>query len=118
MTSLVSAGSWSEADWHVEKIRQAGGRRTVLLSHHQLFSAFSSVGTVNEQAYAYNPNLYGSFQNVLPDVVLWFCGHEHTLALYEPYMGLQRARCVGTSAVPASTNQQKYEPAKSEPNAF
>jgi hypothetical protein len=111
MTGLVSAGGWSEANWHLDKIQQAGGRRTVLLSHHQLFSAFGSVGSVSGQAYAYNPNLYSSFQNALPTVVLWFWGHEHTLALYEKYMGLQKGRCVGASAVPVFTDQQEYQPA-------
>ncbi|MFP5226363.1 MAG: metallophosphoesterase family protein [Acidobacteriota bacterium] len=108
MTSLVSVEGWSEANWVVQKIQQAGGRRTVLLSHHQLFSAFASVGSVNGQAYAYNPNLHGALQSVLSEVVLWFWGHEHTLALYGPYMGLQRGRCVGASAVPVFTDQQAY----------
>ena len=111
MTSLISNSNWSEAAWHIGRIQQAGGRRTVLLSHHQLFSALASVGNINGQAAAYNPNLFANFQSVLSEVVLWFWGHEHTLALYEPYMGLQRGRCVGASAVPVFTDQQKYAPA-------
>ncbi|MGA2249157.1 metallophosphoesterase family protein [Terracidiphilus sp.] len=108
MTGLVTSGNWVEANWHLAKIQQAGGRKTVLLSHHQLLSAFGSVGSVNGQKYAYNPNLYGSFQGVLPQVAAWFWGHEHTLAVYEPYMGLQMGCCVGASAVPVFTNQQSY----------
>jgi len=111
MTSLVSNGGWSEANWHLNKIQQAGGRRTVLLSHHQLFSAFGSVGCASGQPFAYNRNLYGCFENVLSNIAIWFWGHEHTLALYEPYMGLQKGRCVGASAVPVFTDQQKYVPA-------
>jgi hypothetical protein len=111
MTELVTQGSWVEADWVLSKLQQADGRKTVLLSHHQLFSAFGSLGSVNGLAYAYNPNLYGNFQNVLGQVTAWFWGHEHTLALFEPYMGLQKGRCVGASAVPVFTDQQSYSAA-------
>ena len=63
---------------------------------------------MNSQQHAYNPNLFANFQSVLPKVDIWFWGHEHTLALYDPYMGLVRGRCVGASAVPVFTNQQQY----------
>jgi hypothetical protein len=108
MTELVNANGWSEADWHLSKIAQAGDRKVVLLSHHQLFSAFGSVGSQNGAAYAYNPNLYQVFSSILPKVEWWFWGHEHTLALYASYMGLNRGRCVGASAVPVYQDQQSY----------
>jgi hypothetical protein len=108
MTSLFSANGWSEADWHMNKIKQAGKRKVVLLSHHQLFSPFGSVGTVDKAAYAYNPNLYQVFEPVLPKVEWWFWGHEHTLGVFPPYMGLYRGRCVGASAVPVYEDQQSY----------
>ena len=104
MTS-VNAG---EVNWLLSKISSTGGPRTVLLSHHQLFSPFGSVGSVNGQAQAYNPNLFTSFQSIVGKIVLWFWGHEHTLAVYDPYMGLQRGRCIGASAVPVFTAQQSY----------
>jgi Calcineurin-like phosphoesterase len=111
MTSLVNIPGWSEANWHLNKIQQAGSRRIALFSHHQLFSPFASVGNMGSQQYAYNPNLYSNFQSVLSKIDIWFWGHEHTLALYDPYMGLVRGRCVGASAVPVFTNQQQYAPA-------
>jgi hypothetical protein len=92
----------------VNKIANAGGRRNVLFSHHQLFSPFGSVGNLNGQPSAYNPNLLANFQTVLPKVDWWFWGHEHTLAIFDPYIGLQRGRCVGASAVPVFIDQQKY----------
>jgi predicted phosphodiesterase len=110
MTSLVNLPGWSEANWHLGKIQQAGSRRIALLSHHQLFSPFSSVGNIDNQQSAYNPNLFSNFQSVLSKVDVWFWGHEHTLALYDPYMGLVRGRCVGASAVPVFTDQQQYAP--------
>ena len=111
MTSPPAGAAWSEADWHLNKIANAGTRRNVLLSHHQPFSAFSSVGSVDGREYAYNPNLYAAFKDVLPKIDWWFFGHEHTLAIYPPYTGIQRARCVGASAVPVFIDQQNYETA-------
>jgi hypothetical protein len=111
MTSLVNIPGWSEANWHLNKIQQAGNRRIALFSHHQLFSPFASVGNVGTRQYAYNPYLFSNFQSVLSKVDIWFWGHEHTLALYDPYMGLARGRCVGASAVPVFTDQQQYAPA-------
>lgn len=108
MTSLMTADGWSEGDWHITKVQQAGNRRTVLLSHHQLFSPFAAVGNVDGRPYAYNPKLFANFQAVLASIDWWFWGHEHTLAVFDPYMGLKRGRCIGASAVPVFTDQQKY----------
>jgi hypothetical protein len=108
MTSLYDNNGWNEADWHLGKIQQAGNRKIALFSHHQLFSPFGSVGSINGQPSAYNPNLLVSFQSVISKVDIWFWGHEHTLALYDLYLGLVRGRCVGASAVPVFTNQQDY----------
>ncbi len=108
MTKLVTFGTWAEEDWLLDKINLAGTRKTVLLSHHQLFSPFGAVGTVNGQSYAYNPNLRATFQAVTSNVAWWFWGHEHTLAVFDPYMGVERGRCVGASAVPVFTDQQSY----------
>jgi hypothetical protein len=108
MTELVDQDGWSEAAWHLKQLAQAGSRKVVLLSHHQLFSPFSSVGSVDDTPYAYNPNLYKTFAPVLPKVEWWFWGHEHTLGVYAPYMGLKRGRCVGASAVPVFQDQQSY----------
>jgi Calcineurin-like phosphoesterase len=108
MTSLVKDESWAEEDWLLDKINLAKGRKTVLLSHHQLFSPFGAVGSVDGRPYAYNPNLRSTFQAVMDNVAWWFWGHEHTLAIFDSYMGLQRGRCVGASAVPVFTDQQSY----------
>jgi 3',5'-cyclic AMP phosphodiesterase CpdA len=99
MTELVDQDGWSEAAWHLNQIAEAGSRKVVLFSHHQLFSPFASVGSVDETPYAYNPNIYNIFAPVLPKVEWWFWGHEHTLGVYPSYMGLKRGRCIGASAV-------------------
>jgi hypothetical protein len=108
MTNLVTVGSWAEEDWLLDKINLAGAHNLVLLSHHQLFSPFGSVGSVDSKPYAYNPNLRATFQAVMSKIAWWFWGHEHTLAVFDPYMNLQRGRCLGASAVPVFTNQQSY----------
>jgi predicted phosphodiesterase len=94
-----------EAEWHLAKIRQAGGRKTVLLSHHPLFSAFEPVAHA-----AVNEHLRNTFQGVLPDVSAWFWGHEHRLAIYDEYLGLKRGRCVGCSAIPVFTEDTFFNP--------
>lgn len=75
MTRLVSQDGWSEGAWLLDKINSGGGRRLVLLSHHQLFSPFLSVGLVDSTPYAYNRHLYEVFAPVLPKVEWWFWGH-------------------------------------------
>jgi predicted phosphodiesterase len=105
MTSLND----SELDFHFDKFQSAGDRKTILMSHHQLFSPFGSVGQMDHDTKsAYNPNLYSVFQGFLPKVEWWFWGHEHTLAVYDPYMGVKQARCLGASAIPVFIQQQSY----------
>ncbi len=85
----------TEAEWLIDKIASAGKRRTILLSHHQLFST-------NEQfdGKSYNQNLYDQVSAILPKVDLWLWGHEHDLVLFDEYKGLKRGRCIGGSAFP------------------
>jgi hypothetical protein len=108
MTKLVSQDGWSEATWLLNQINRAGSRKLVLLSHHQLFSPFASVGSMDDTPYAYNPYLYAVFAPILPKVKWWFWGHEHTLGIFPSYMGLEKGRCVGASAVPVFADQQQY----------
>jgi 3',5'-cyclic AMP phosphodiesterase CpdA len=112
MTQLVTQDGWSEAEWHLNQIKNAGDHKIILLSHHQLFSSFGSVGSVDEVNYAYNPNLYEIFAPLLPKVEWWFWGHEHTLGIFDAYIGLKRGRCVGASAVPVFQDQQSYTTAE------
>ncbi|HKV10215.1 MAG TPA: metallophosphoesterase [Thermoanaerobaculia bacterium] len=101
-----------EEAWHVDKIRSfsEGGGRTILLSHHQLFSAFSGIGKG-----AINENLQGSWQKFqaaggASGIAGWFWGHEHNLCVYEPFAGLQKGRCIGHGAIPAFLSPSPYQP--------
>jgi predicted phosphodiesterase len=100
-----------EVTWHRHKIQQAGGRRTVLLSHHQLFSSASGVGANSAgSALAVNPNLYAAFGDLLGEVALWMWGHEHNLVIFDEYVGLARGRCIGSGAIPTLVDQHPYTP--------
>ena len=113
----------SEEAWHVDKIERfsAAGGRTVLLSHHQLFSGLQEIGdpktprTAGEQAA--NPKLLASwrkFQQAAKGggdaaIAAWFWGHEHNLSVYQPYLGLERGRCIGHGALPIYARDNPYD---------
>jgi len=90
------------------------GGRTILLSHHQLFSAFSPIGSPNSRGKrsATNPLLLKAFRRLSASkkIAAWFWGHEHTLSIYNPFADLERGRCLGHGAVPVSVVDQIYEP--------
>jgi len=92
----------SEVEWLRDKIQNSGNRRTVLLSHHQLFSTNDQFG---DEKKSYNPLLHAQLADLLPKVDLWLWGHEHDLVVFGEYMGLKRGRCIGGSAFPVG----KYE---------
>jgi Calcineurin-like phosphoesterase len=109
-----------EAAWHAEQLAAAGTRKVILLSHHQLFSAFATIGAVGSSGPGYqNPYL---LQNLAtwratgnPNIVAWLWGHEHLLEVYA-VPGTQSSdlavlgRCVGHSAFPVFNNQGEYTP--------
>lgn len=94
----------SEVEWVKDKIQNSGGRRTILLSHHQLFSA-------NDQfdGKSYNEKLNNQLAPVLPQVDLWLWGHEHDLVIFGEYMNLKRGRCIGGSAFPVGNFEMPVE---------
>lgn len=103
-----------EEDWITERIAEFAGR-TILLSHHQLFSAFSQIGPANADGALtpFNPHLKASFERFAAAapgrLAAWFWGHEHNLCLYAPYLGLDKGRCVGHGAVPVYLHDAPYK---------
>lgn len=92
----------AEQAWHVDKLRGFPGR-TVFLSHHQPFSAFSRIGRATDNDPT-NPNLMASHA-VLAEagrIDAWFWGHEHALHLYAPYRGVTAGRNIGNGAIPVA----------------
>jgi hypothetical protein len=96
----------AELAWHSHWIDNAGGRRTILLSHHQLFSAFSAIGTEGDRSL--NTRLLAQFGARLGKADAWFWGHEHNLEIYAPYQGLERGRCIGCAAIPVYVAENPY----------
>ena len=87
----------SEVEWLGDKIDRFPGR-TVLLSHHQVFSSHGTVDEGAPKPYL-NQHLLDAFRGRLDKVAAWFWGHEHNLALYEDgLMGVRKGRLVGSSA--------------------
>lgn len=106
----------AEANWHRRQLAgaAASGRKVVLLSHHQAFSAFMNIGSgfVNDRLLAVfdgrDPASDGT--NHLPPVALWLWGHEHNTIVYGPYQGVARGRCIGSGAIPVAVSQDPYTP--------
>ena len=90
----------TEVAWVKRRLDTAGGRRTVLLSHHQLFSAYEDIKSDT----AVNSRLQAQLGPMLPQVAIWLWGHEHNLVLYKKQMGVL-ARCVGHGAFPVGLKE-------------
>jgi hypothetical protein len=102
-----------EENWHIARLAEKPDWDTIILSHHQVFSAFSAIGRRDTDSDSYpcvNKNLLGSLRKfqAAGTVAAWFWGHEHNLCIYEPYMGLAYGRCVGHGAVPVQVSDAPY----------
>lgn len=67
------------------------GGRTILLTHHHLFSAFRKRGDLLEEhldPYLTDGRVFG-----------WFWGHDHYLMAFEDYRGM-KCRCIGHGSLP------------------
>jgi len=93
--SAASFLTSTEAVWVNNLVANKGNKKVVFLSHHPLFSAFDPIG-----GSSLNSVLLSQVQGSLPSVTAWFWGHEHRLAIYDPFQGVERGRCLGHAAVP------------------
>jgi predicted phosphodiesterase len=94
----------TEVAWLNDKIATAGQRRTVLMSHHQLFTAIEDIG-----AQSVNVRLQAQVGPILPKVDVWFWGHEHNQVIYKPWEGVL-ARCLGHGAYPVGLDEIPAKP--------
>jgi hypothetical protein len=81
----------TQVDWIMDEAIGSPARM-MLLTHHQLFSAYGA-----------RPNSLG--QRLAPvfakrRIDAWFWGHEHRCAAYEPVEHVQAPRCIGHGGVP------------------
>lgn len=114
VTDVVTFVEPAEEEWHVQRLKEFSGR-TILFSHHQLFSAFSQIGAPGADGTlrAHNVKLKRTYDRLLATgrpVSAWFWGHEHNLCIYEPYLGLAKGRCVGHGAIPVFVADEPYTP--------
>src|SRR5262249_44830236 len=80
-----------QVDWLTEQFKTSGPK-TVLLTHHQLFSAYEETDAANLQSRV-RPFLSAG------QVYGWIWGHEHLCVVYEPHLGV-KARCLGNGCFP------------------
>ena len=88
--------------WLASLNLEADGRGTILLSHHQPWSAF-------ERGYATPAKQLARF---IDWPVLWFWGHEHRMAVYEKYsQGITAwGYCIGHGGMPVEVKAPNPKP--------
>lgn len=127
-----------EAIWHQDKLKNFAGR-SILLSHHQLYSALDVCGIAQSNLNGttqpdskdinrlwVNTGLWQQFGPWFGDkVAAWIWGHEHNLVIFEDnyrpadwpsdtsfsetYKNLPKGRCAGHSAIPVQDTEQPYK---------
>jgi hypothetical protein len=100
-----------EVRWHKHQLDATDRRMTILLSHHQLFSAYDPIG-VPTSPESMNTNLNRHFsayfwtQPGKSQVRAWFWGHEHDFVpMQRGYHGLDLAMCLGHGAIPVDSRK-------------
>ena len=113
----------SEVVWHKDKLEKFQGKgKTILLSHHQLFSANAkitgkipaSVGSDDHIEHYINDNLLKEFNQYFDDVPAWFWGHEHNLVIFNEfkhrfYNKLSKGRLIGCSGFEEFEKEDPYK---------
>jgi len=79
-------------------------RGVVFLSHHQVYSRFD----------AWYPRQAEQVAPFVKQPVLWFWGHEHRMAVYEPFQVpsgvMAHGRCIGHGGMPIEAPQDEPHP--------
>jgi hypothetical protein len=70
----------------------APARRSILLSHHQLFSPYDPRVTKSR--------LLEATEALLPRIYAWFWGHEHRCVIMNDHLGI-KGRCIGHGSIPS-----------------
>jgi hypothetical protein len=91
-----------QPDWLRDELKGAGGRKTLLFSHHQLFSAYEIV----------DPEISNAVAPILAQypVTSWFWGHEHRCVLYGAHENVRFARCLGHGGIPVYMSHGEGDP--------
>lgn len=124
-----------EVQWHHYHLESYKGK-TILLGHHQLYSANQTVGIPQAKEGStfdkndlnrrgINTKLWKSFGKYFDKIAAWFWGHEHNLVIFQDnyrpkewpdsdeknfeYKTLKKGRCIGHSAIPVAEKEQPYK---------
>ena len=99
----------SELEWLLDKINGFPGK-TILFSHHQLFSSHSALNGLNSGRVPYlNQALLDAFRPSFDRIAAWFWGHEHSLMIFEDgQFGLKKGRLIGCSAFETVEGDDPY----------
>jgi hypothetical protein len=93
-----------QPEWLADKVNNNGGRKTVLLSHHQLFSNSETFDPKDGSPKgSTNPTLMKEVEAVLPKLNLWLWGHQHEFVAYSDTR--VKARCIGHGAYPVGISE-------------
>jgi hypothetical protein len=102
-----------EGAWHRDKLDKFPGS-TILLSHHQLFSAKEQLNSGTRPFL--NENLYATFKQYFDRIAAWYWGHEHNFIVFEDGLKihsgdppLKKGRLLGCSAYEETQQQDPYE---------
>lgn len=82
-----------QAEWLRALVNDAGGKKVILLSHHQPFSALERQG----------PKLVEAIGDLLGGrkIFMWIWGHEHRCVVYEQHPNWDLwGRCIGHGGMP------------------
>jgi hypothetical protein len=115
-----------ELAWHHDKMDRFTGR-SILLSHHQLYSAVQAIGVPPSGPDDVNRAWINSalWRQLGPyferKVAAWIWGHEHNLGIFqddyrpsdwpasdEVYRTLPKGRCAGHAAIPVQDIEKPY----------
>ena len=95
-----------QVKWLVGILAQAGDRKVILLSHHQLFSCYESQGDKLWRNAAFAEILRSG------RIFAWYWGHEHRCAIYQERdarSGLW-GRCIGHGGMPEARTKTRNLP--------
>lgn len=95
-----------QSQWVRDELKRSR-RQSLLLSHHQLFSAFETVPR-EDQA----DKLPAKIMPVLRDyrATAWFWGHEHRCVVLKPTDSVRYPRCLGDGGVPVYMTHDLDDP--------
>ena len=101
-----------QAQWVEDVIRQAGDRKIVFFSHHQLYSHFEGQGDKLRD--------HPRFGAILRSrrVFAWYWGHEHRCSIFEApdgHFGIL-GRCIGHGGMPQSRTATIDLPRETDPD--